>query len=331
MSWKALKQIERIPNLSAEEFEERFLKSEEPVIAEGAVKDWPACRRWTLDFLADQLQSTERNVPVASWAAPFDSLSSFRIKRMPVAQYVANLRSGDSTWYGSNGWKFSIFPALHDDINTPAFLGRYRVSQRNLWFSGAGARFPTHYDSGSPYGLNAQITGAKTFRLVSGAFLSDMYPVPGGNFSHVCNLRTPDFDKFPRLRSVTCWEGTMQEGDVLFLPANWFHYVEHLGEFNVNLQFWFSHPSALRSSVNPIVVRDAVVSRLSPYGLADQADPSKKSFLQRLGAPEAFDSLVLLPLVNHFPSLVSRWASPPLRRMVRRKLQGGNGATPPSV
>lgn len=317
--WAAVKAIPRVPRLEAEEFREEYVKPGLPVIVERVACEWPAARLWTLDFLCDQIQSLHHNLPVATWAPPQESLSSFRRSRMPVSEYVANMRRGDFTWHGSNGWKLRVFPALQEHVETPAFIGE-RVIGRNLWFSGPGAKTPTHYDSGSPYGVNAQVKGSKRFRLVSGEHLMDMYPVPGGNYSHVCNLMKPDFERFPRLRHVTCWEGVLSEGDALFIPANWFHYVEHLGQFNVNVQFWFGHPLLLRPKreVRPIVIRDAIVSWMSPYNFGEPV--AHKTLLQRIGVPEAVDSLVLLPLAEHFPSLLTASCGPLLRRIVMRRL-----------
>ena len=35
----------------------------------------------------------------------------------------------------------------------------------------------------------------------------------------------PDFDRFPRAKQATAWLATLEEGDTILIPADWFHYA----------------------------------------------------------------------------------------------------------
>src|SRR5690606_5885871 len=44
--------VDRRKNLSQEEFFESYFNRSRPVIFDGAASQWPCCRKWTLDYLA---------------------------------------------------------------------------------------------------------------------------------------------------------------------------------------------------------------------------------------------------------------------------------------
>jgi hypothetical protein len=56
------------------------------------------------------------------------------------------------------------------------------------------------------------------------------------------SVNEPDYQRFPRFRDACAQKAILEEGDVLLLPAFWFHFVQHLGDFNVNVNFWWRQP-----------------------------------------------------------------------------------------
>ena len=44
------------------------------------------------------------------------------------------------------------------------------------------------------------------------------------------------------LNKTRAVQAELEEGDVLLIPALWFHFVEHEGAFNVNATLWFASP-----------------------------------------------------------------------------------------
>jgi len=56
---------------------------------------------------------------------------------------------------------------------------------------------------------------------------------------------------------------TLKAGDLLFIPAWWFHTFFHLGEFNANINFWWK---PARPSLNQVAVRQGFLDALLATG-----------------------------------------------------------------
>ena len=52
-----------------------------------------------------------------------------------------------------------------------------------------------------------------------------------GDKSSVIDIDNPDLTEFPRFAEVTRYECFLEPGDVLFIPALWFHNVISIGQF----------------------------------------------------------------------------------------------------
>lgn len=61
-----------------------------------------------------------------------------------------------------------------------------------------------------------------------------------GDKSEVKDIDSPDLDKFPEFSRVQRYEAMLQPGEVLFLPALWFHHVTAL-EFGVAVNVFWRH------------------------------------------------------------------------------------------
>lgn len=61
-----------------------------------------------------------------------------------------------------------------------------------------------------------------------------------GDKSKVTDIDSPDLEEFPKFANVQRYEATLQPGEVLFLPALWFHHVTAL-EFGVAVNIFWRH------------------------------------------------------------------------------------------
>ena len=57
----------------------------------------------------------------------------------------------------------------------------------------------------------------------------------------------------------------MNEGDVLFIPSTWFHFVEHVDPLNMNLTFWFKTDRSTKEIQKP---KQSLRNVLIPFKLA---------------------------------------------------------------
>lgn len=84
-----------------------------------------------------------------------------------------------------------------------------------------------------------QVVGQKRVVLFPPSALPNLYMI--GDKSQVLDIDNPDLDKFPRFSEIERVECTMIPGDVLFIPALWFHNVTAV-DYGVAVNtFWKGH------------------------------------------------------------------------------------------
>ncbi|KAL1530629.1 hypothetical protein AB1Y20_001529 [Prymnesium parvum] len=121
----------------------------------------------------------------------------------------------------------------------------------------ASARTLLHYDQVD--NLYLQVSGRKTFIIFDPTQTPLLYPFPV-HHPHdrsaqvdLSSNNQADFPKFERARGSTV---TLNPGDVLFLPAYWWHEVvtepAPPGVMTVSVNFWFSIMPALRRPLLPL-------------------------------------------------------------------------------
>lgn len=122
-------------------------------------------------------------------------------------------------------------PAIVDELMDPdsAFL---RENCVRIWFNPLGHITPWHYDGHSLHVFNLQLKGKKRWTIVA-----PETPLGCTPFSHTV------VTKRPSLKGKRVYQFDLDDGDMLFLPRYWYHYVESLGEMNINVN-WVLMPKA---------------------------------------------------------------------------------------
>lgn len=201
---------------------------------------------WSAAYFLDVLG--ERAVPVIATETGWLSYER-DVEPMPYEEFVersfGSARRRDVLYYFKNPTK--LLPPGHDDSEQIEVLGDYvrKARMRNLWISPGGITVGLHYDNAENF--NFQLRGEKIFTLYPPGVRA-YYPMP--MFSQTAHISrvfregpNPDLSKFPRFDPSKAVRIELRAGDVLYLPAYWWHQVESLGEENVNLNFWWFAPA----------------------------------------------------------------------------------------
>ncbi len=116
-------------------------------------------------------------------------------------------------------------PEIVDHVMNPdgAFL---RDNCVRIWFNPAGHVTPWHYDGHSLHVFNLQFKGKKRWTIVA-----PETPFLCTPFSHT-TVR-----KRPSIRGKRTFTFDLDEGEMLFLPRYWFHYVESVDDMNINVNW----------------------------------------------------------------------------------------------
>ena len=158
---------------------------------------------------------------------------------------------------------FSQIPSLRNDISIPDYCYTEplqsperrtegeRVPPRleepllNAWFGPAGTVSPLHTD---PYhNILCQVVGKKYIRLYNPDQTDKLYPrgVEGGvDMSNTSELDVEGkqdelFNEFPRFQGAEYVETILEEGQSLFIPVGWWHYVRSL-TVSFSVSFWWN-------------------------------------------------------------------------------------------
>lgn len=140
-----------------------------------------------------------------------------------------------------------------------------------FWIGSSGAYTPCHFDT---YGSNlvAQICGRKQWILFPPEDSYCLYPtrVPyeeSSVFSSV-NILSPDLKAHPLFKRCNPYIVTLEPGDVLFVPKQWWHFVQSL-DASVSINSWIELPkdSDVSTRLDEAIVRVLMTSLIPTYEL----------------------------------------------------------------
>lgn len=222
-------------------FQTEHMLAEIPVVIRNSFNHWPAMKenRWTVDYLKSVAGS--RTVPVEigdkytseNWTQKLLTVKEF-IDRFVVA--------ANSSGYLAQHQLFEQIPELRKDIMIPDYC--YLSPEENdevlihAWFGPKGTVSPLHHD---PYhNLLSQVVGSKYIRLYNRIYSDVVYPNQDSmldNTSRV-DLENVDESEFPKFSDVPYLECILNEGEMLYIPPKWWHFVKSLST-SFSVSFWW--------------------------------------------------------------------------------------------
>ncbi|KAI8061550.1 uncharacterized protein B0P05DRAFT_557486 [Gilbertella persicaria] len=219
------------------------------IISKGLIDHWPAFNEhpWTsIDYLLSI--ASDRIVPVELGSQYTDTNWSQKMIRFSdfVEQHI--VQQSDTTAYLAQHDLFYQIPQLERDIIVPDYcyikpnLNDLYTSHtddviKNAWFGPKNTVSPLHHD---PYhNLLCQVVGSKYIKLISPEQSSYVYPRDGlmNNTSQV-DVEHPDTHLYPLFDRVQYVECVLEEGQVLYVPPKWWHFVKSL-DISFSVSLWF--------------------------------------------------------------------------------------------
>ena len=237
-----------------------------PLVILGGLTHWPALheRPWSSPaYWMNKTFGGRRLIPVEvgrsytdeEWGQSIITFREFMEKYMLNEQ----VEYGREVGYLAQHDLFSQIPSLRNDVSIPIYCytdvpsgqsgkGALKLEEPllNAWFGPAGTVSPLHTD---PY-LNVlcQVVGKKYVRLYSPAETKKVYPrgieegdVDMSNTSEIDVEGAPDVldAKFPLFREAKYVETILSEGECLYIPVGWWHYVRSL-TVSFSVSFWWN-------------------------------------------------------------------------------------------
>jgi hypothetical protein len=223
-----------------EHFDRDYRAPRRPAIISGAVDDWPV-RRWTPRMLDEEFGDIETPATVDLPESGVVYLRQEKAHRrtMTVRELVALMESGAPCYIDQAD--ISRFPKLADACPIDSLIAQGRRFV-NLWV-GARTRSGLHYDPMDNYLI--QIYGRKEAILAAPADRKSLYPFPDNIAKSRVDPEAPDLEQFPKARRATFWTGTLEPGDLLYIPRGWWHFLR-APEASISVNLW--HDPALTLS-----------------------------------------------------------------------------------
>ena len=243
--------IPRKARLGGDDFFAQHYCTNEPVIITGMLEGCTARSRWSLDDFSARFADRMVEVQFGREADQQYELNSIAHKRqMRFGDYVDLVRESGPTndFYmtaNNDSQNRKALAELWDDM--PALPEYLQGDGGFFWFGPAGTVTPFHHDLTNNF--MAQIKGRKRIKLIAPNELAHLH-----NHRHCfteIDGRAIDLARFPSMKDVPVRECVLDEGEILFLPVGWWHFVEGLDtsvtiaftNFRWDNDFYTSYPA----------------------------------------------------------------------------------------
>ena len=216
-----------------ESFESFSSKSKKltPVVIRG-FDIGPCSTHWTPDFLKTKLRN--KVVTVHKSKSPILQFlpKNFSYHNMSFDEFIGAMNDNDSSFYYLRSLADSPrdkvaniqhdFPEICDDISFPPLNDNDTFFSSVFRISSPGVELWTHFDTMDNFLI--QIKGEKRVVFFPPSDALNLYLIE--DKSRVCDLDNIDLQSFPKLTRCNAWKCILQPGDVVFIPAFWFHNVK---------------------------------------------------------------------------------------------------------
>jgi len=258
--------IPRVENITPPDFQTLYMGPNRPVVFKDLDSSWPATRKWTPQYLKQKYGDLQVKVYNASYAKPGKHYMT-SLKTMPFKEYLHLVATS------TEDLRLFLFdmlreaPELRGDLMLPSVADGFSKRFIFLFFGCKSSVTPMHCDVDMAYLFHTVFYGKKRVVLFPWEESKNLYKHPFNTRSYV-DVDNPDFEKFPRLRSVTGYQETLYPGETLFIPSGYYHYVVYEeGGYAVSMR----HPPQslkmrLRGYINILMFLpiDKVMNKLLP-------------------------------------------------------------------
>lgn len=286
--------IDRVTDISPEEFREKYLIPRRPVIITGLSQHWPAYRKWTWDFLQQLVGHIKVGV-YNNIRAGANVIVNGNDGEMLFGEYLDMIRQGpvELRIFLFNVFKYA--PHIVEDFTFPGhlakgFLKRYPM----LFVGGSGSIAHMHYDIDLSHIFHTQFLGRKRVLILENGQSPLIYKMPATVESAASfvdwdqGLNTQDF---PALEYANAWHTILEHGETLFMPTGYWHHMQYMDSgFAMSLR---ALPESLGEKLNglyhilPMRLFNNVLIRLAPqwwyHKKREMARSNAEKAMRRLG------------------------------------------------
>jgi len=230
-----LQAVDKVDNISPEDFRENYYNPMKPLVIRDLSKDWPATTKWNWDFFKSIVGNVEvgvyNNIKSDAYT-PINTADDY----MKFGDYIDMIRKGPAQW---RIFLFNIFehaPQITTDFEWPEHLMKGFVKRYPMLFvGGKGSITHMHFDIDLSHIVHTQFGGRKRVLLFPFEEQHKLYRKPFEvlsfvNFEHYFDAQDNklEMDRYPALKLAKGYEVILDHGETLFMPAGYWHHMEYL-------------------------------------------------------------------------------------------------------
>lgn len=223
-----LEEIPRVERISKEDFVRDYVRPQKPVVIEKLIEDWPAYRKWSLDYIEEV--AGDKTVPLYD-DRPISSEFKFNEPhaKMKMAEYISLLKREPTNYRIFLYNLLKEVRKLQEDFKFPDMGLRFLKQLPMLFFGGEGSQVFMHYDIDYANILHFHFHGKKQCILFPPSESKHLYKVPHSLISREdINFNKPDFEKFPALKNAQGYVTELKHGETLYMPEGYWHHMTYL-------------------------------------------------------------------------------------------------------
>lgn len=252
-----LQEVERVQDISPEDFYQLYVKTRTPVKLLNYSKNWPARDKWTYQYLREVAGKHQVKLHGAWQDNEPTRIEMPAVKEVPFAEYLDMLEKDQPS--DLRIFLFNLFklePSLLKDFDFPPIMEGYLKDYPYMFFGCAGSDVRLHYDIDLSNVFISQFGGTKRVTLFDQSQSKYLYKLPFTTHS-AADLGRVDYDKYPALKLAKGWQTDLIPGETLFMPSGIWHYIQYLdGSFSLSLRTLNpSRMGKLQGAYNVFVIR----------------------------------------------------------------------------
>ena len=215
------------------------IRSKTPVIVTDVFSVFPNLAKWDLDYAARKIAEKETVVLQESFEEQSGGWTRILMRTSEYFQKIKNGFKGGPLIYMAQQNIEDTHPELIPLIEFDQLIPRNIVRQRIFWLGPGGTRAPLHMDPDDNFFI--QLMGVKTFYLFSPDDTPYLYAnSPRSNSPELSQVKACDIDlvAHPKAVFANAIRVDIKPGEILFLPAYWWHEVLNGPENSISINLW---------------------------------------------------------------------------------------------
>ena len=240
-------EIEPVEGLGQQKVVDLLSNSRRPVILRGLNEDFEFLENWTLEFFG----SLDTEVPVQK---PESDGVNYFFRYFPISfsDFVSRIKKGENLYIGAREFLTKNGEASNQDglaglassFRMPPWVDPARIWSANLWIGAGNNRTLLHYDPWNSIQILRE--GKKTFYILPETASPQMHQYHPLNFKalylgKVLHSKVKPIGIQPQyakeLQGLKGFKAEIGPGDVIMIPAGFWHYVESEGR-NIGINFF---------------------------------------------------------------------------------------------